>query len=151
TPLDRGPVRHDFTLRPSDPLAQLSTAEWLASLPDDTPADRRLRHLFDNTCNSCHQGNFVLQNRFDEAGWRAVIDRMAITDHYAAEKGRADSIIQHYKDELASYLARVRGPQPVSRTFKLLPRPTGDAARVVITEYSVAPAETPDRFVDQDG
>jgi streptogramin lyase/mono/diheme cytochrome c family protein len=145
------PIAQVLTLKvTADPTRQLSTAEWLASLPDATLADRRMKHIFDNTCNSCHQANFVLQNRFDAAGWRAIVERMAITDTYASEKGRRDRIIDHYADELVAYLARVRGPES-SVVPKLLPRPHDEAARVVITEYNVAPAESPNTLVDQDG
>jgi streptogramin lyase len=35
--------------------------------------------------------------------------------------------------------------------FKLLPRPTGEAARVVVTEFSLPPAETPDLLAPHDG
>ena len=45
--------------------------------------------------------------------------------------------ITYHKQELAKYLAKIRGPEPFPLKFKLRPRPTGDAARVVITEFDI--------------
>jgi streptogramin lyase len=45
--------------------------------------------------------------------------------------------VAHYKDELAKYLASVRGPNSPELKFKLDPRPKGEAARVMMTEYDV--------------
>ena len=42
-----------------------------------------------------------------------------------------------YKDDIVSYLARVRGPEPYPIQWQPLPRPTGDAANIVVTEYDV--------------
>src|SRR5262249_1631718 len=64
---------------------------------------------------------------------------------------QAQPVIAHFKDELARYLAEMRGPAPSPMKFTRLPRPRGAAARVVITEYDIQPPETPDQFVAQDG
>lgn len=48
---------------------QLSGTEWAESLPEDTPDDRRMKTVFINNCSGCHQVSFLLQNRFDAAGW----------------------------------------------------------------------------------
>ena len=55
---------------------QLSGDQILASLPDQTPDDRRLKRVFRNSCTSCHQPNYILQNKFDEQGWTAVLEVM---------------------------------------------------------------------------
>src|SRR5690349_647043 len=47
---------------------QLSGTEWAASLPEDSPDDRRMKTVFINNCSGCHQVSFLLQNRFDAAG-----------------------------------------------------------------------------------
>src|SRR6266853_3050874 len=34
---------------------QLSGTEWAASLPEDSPNDRRMKSIFINNCSGCHQ------------------------------------------------------------------------------------------------
>jgi virginiamycin B lyase len=55
---------------------------------------------------------------------------------------------------LAAYLARARGPGETSMKFKLRPRPTGEAARVVYKEYDVpvqTDANMPAKYAVNDG
>ena len=118
---------------------QLSGGEWLDALPADTHEDRRLKEIFRVNCVECHQPGLVLQNRFDEQGWLAIIEVMErATYHGWPGMGAAPrNTITFHKQELAKYLARIRGPESVPLKFRLRPRPTGDAARVVITEYDI--------------
>jgi hypothetical protein len=129
----------------SDFHKQLSGTEWAASLPEDSPNDRRMKSVFINNCSGCHQVSFLLQNRFDAAGWGAVINLMQtmLSIGYAPEGKTPDPVIHAYKDELAEYLARVRGPGNSPLNFKLLPRPTGEAAQIVVTEYDLPRADMP--------
>src|ERR1700736_3741514 len=71
-------TRHqDFVLKPQkDFQRQLTGDQLLASLPDGTPDDRRLKRVFRNSCTSCHQPNYILQERFDIAGWTAILNLM---------------------------------------------------------------------------
>jgi streptogramin lyase len=135
-------TRHqDFVLKPiKDFQRQLTGDQLLASLPDGTPDDRRLKRVFRNSCTSCHQPNYILQERFDVAGWTAILDlmkRVNVAGGYLGEKSEPAPIIDFHEKELAAYLARVSGPQPSAMNFKLRPRPTGEAARAVFTEYEV--------------
>jgi streptogramin lyase len=146
-------AHQDFTLKTmKDFTQQLSSPEWLSALPDGTAEDRRLKQLLVNTCTDCHAAAKVLEHRFDEAGWRAIITLMEGFGP-PSESGprRPDPIINHYKEELVAYLAKMRGPGPSPMKIKPYPRPTGDAARVVITEYDVPTAESPNEFLDQSG
>src|SRR5258708_3177072 len=79
---------------------QLSGTEWAASLPEDTPDDRRMKTVFINNCSGCHQVSFLLQNRFDAAGWGAVINLMQtmLSIGYAPEGKTPDAVIHAYKD-----------------------------------------------------
>src|SRR5258705_5566845 len=124
---------------------QLSGTEWAASLPEDSPNDRRMKSIFINNCSGCHQVSFLLQNRFDAAGWGAVMNLMQtmLSIGYAPEGKTPDPVIHAYKDELAEYLGRVRGPGDSPLNFKLLPRPTGEAAQIVVTEYDLPRADMP--------
>jgi streptogramin lyase len=152
-------TRHqDFVLKPiKDFQRQLTGDQLLASLPDGTPDDRRLKRVFRNSCTSCHQPNYILQERFDVAGWTAILDlmkRVNVAGGYLGEKSEPAPIIDFHEKELAAYLARVSGPQPSAMNFKLRPRPTGEAARAVFTEYEVpiAPDEkSGTEYITNDG
>ncbi|MBI4465070.1 MAG: carboxypeptidase regulatory-like domain-containing protein [Acidobacteria bacterium] len=149
------PLRQDFALQPTaDFSRQLSGTEWMAALPDDTVENRRLKRLFRNNCAGCHQPNFVLLNRFDEAGWLKIINVMERVGIYG-EPPRTDGaplpLIRYYKEELAAYLAKMRGPGPSPMKFKPFPRPRGEAAQVVITEYDVTSNSDPAEYPAADG
>ena len=97
----------DFTLAAAaDFTHQLSGVEWLDALPAATREDRRLKELFRVTCTECHQAGLVLQNRFDERGWRAMIDLMANVSYHGwrGSNGRPSITIEYYRDELASII-----------------------------------------------
>src|ERR1700741_3158784 len=137
-----GTKHQDFDLKPvKDFVKQLTGDQLLASLPDQTPDDRRVKRVFRNSCTSCHQPNYILQNKFDEQGWTAILEvmkRVNVAGGYLGPKSPIAQAIDSHEKELAAYLARARGPEPSNMKFnKLRPRPTGDAARVVFTEYDV--------------
>lgn len=150
--------QQNFTLRPlKDFERQLTGDQLLSSLPDGTPDDRKLKRVFRNSCTSCHQPNYILQNRFDAAGWTAVMDLMKhvnVGGVYQGADSQAEPMIDFYESQLAAYLARVRGPGPTAMNFKVRPRPSGDAARVVFTEYEVPNlpnGEAPTKYPTNDG
>ncbi|OFV97471.1 MAG: hypothetical protein A3F68_07570 [Acidobacteria bacterium RIFCSPLOWO2_12_FULL_54_10] len=148
-------ARQDLTLNSIDDFShQLTGTEWMAALPEDTTENKRMKMIFRNNCAGCHQPNFVLQSRFDEAGWRKIIDVMERVGIYG-DPPRADGapmpLIRYYKDEMAAYLAKMRGPGPSPMKFKPFPRPSGEAARVVITEYDVTTNSDPSVYPVQDG
>ena len=142
-----GDKKHvELTLHKLDDFhKQLSGTEWAASLPEDSPNDRRMKSVFINNCSGCHQVSFLLQNRFDSAGWSAVINLMQTMQSigYAPEGKTPDPVIHAYKQELAEYLGRVRGPGNPVLNIKPLPRPTGEAAQIVVTEYDLPRADMP--------
>ena len=150
-----GDAKQDFVLKTAaDYSRQLSGAEWIASLPEDTPANRRMKILFRNNCAGCHEPNFVLQNRFDETGWGRIINVMERVGIYG-DPPHADGpplpLIRAYKEELAAYLAKMRGPEPSPFPYKLFPRPRGEAAQVVITEYDITSNADTNVNVTMDG
>ena len=132
---------------------QLSGTEWAASLPENTPEDRRAKTIFINNCSGCHTVSFLLQNRFDDAGWTAVMTLMEkmLSIGYAPENAAPNPIIHAYKPEIAEYLGRVRGPADVALNLKLLPRPTGDAARIIVTEYDLSRPDMPGWTMEHNG
>ena len=149
---------HDFILNPAKEFAQqLSGDQMLASLPDETPDDRRLKRVFRNSCTSCHQPNYILQNKFDEAGWTSVLEvmkRVNVAGGYLGPNSPISAPIDFHEKELAAYLARARGPEATDMKFKLRPRPAGDSARVVFTEYDVpmfAANDAPKQYATNNG
>jgi len=144
----------DLTLATLDDFhKQLSGTEWAASLPEDTPDDRRMKTVFINNCSGCHQVSFLLQNRFDAAGWGAVITLMEkmLSIGYAPEDATPNPVIHAYKQELAEYLGRVRGPGNSPLHLKLLPRPTGESAQIVVTEYDLSRPDMPGWIMEHNG
>ena len=55
---------------------QLSASEWLNSIPDSDQNDARMKQILVSNCTGCHQIGFLIQNRFDEAGWGKMINLM---------------------------------------------------------------------------
>jgi len=148
-------AQRDFALKTiKDFTRQLSAPEWMMALPEDTFEHRRMKAIFRNNCAGCHQPNFVLQNKFDADGWRNIINVMERVGIYG-DPPRLDQapfpLIRAFKDELVKYLTEMRGPGPSPMKFKLLPRPRGESARVVITEYDVTSNSNPKEYVTQDG
>ena len=148
-------AQQNFALKTlQDFSKQLSGDEFVASLPGDSPQDLRMKAIFTNNCTGCHQASFLLQNRFDARGWAAIVNFMARTDPFASVRdpeGPGSPMIQAYKEELVGYLTQVRGPNSAPLKIKLVPRPTGDAARVVITEFDVPPGQQPDYIQKHNG
>ena len=141
--VDLADYRHqDTALQPltgfEQQVRQLPGDLILAGLPEATPDDKRLKQIVRNNCTSCHTPSYPLQHRFDETGWNAVIQTMKSINVYGVYKpgGEVNPVLDFHQKELAAYLARARGP---GEGFKIMtrPRPTGEAARAVFTEYDV--------------
>src|SRR5262249_2055001 len=135
-------ARHqDFTLKPMADFARQAPGDvLLAALPEENNEDMRLKRIVRNNCTGCPTPSYVLQHRFDEAGWTAIIDLMKhvnVGGIYQGPDSKPNGILDSHEKELAAYLARSRGPGPSAMKFVLPPRPSGEAARVVIKEYDV--------------
>jgi virginiamycin B lyase len=138
--------QQDLTLKPmKDFFRQLPGDLVMASLPDETADDRRLKKLVINNCTGCHTASYTLQHRFDEQGWSAIIDLMKhvnVSGVYQGPEHKAQGVLDYHQKELAAYLSRVRGPDAQGLVegvakIKLRPRPSGETARVVFREYDV--------------
>jgi len=155
--------QRDFTLAPmKDFFRQLPGDLVMASLPEDSADDRRLKKLVINNCTGCHTASYTLQHRFDAQGWSAIIDLMKhvnVSGVYLGPEHKAQGVLEFNQQELAAYLARVRGPDAQglaesAMKIKLRPRPAGETARVVFKEYDV-PVDpdlgVPNRDIGNDG
>ncbi len=134
-------ARRDFTLAPEANFHnQLTGSQWYAALPDGTREDRRMKEVFRAACMGCHPQNFTLISRFDEAGWRNIISVMSRMHPYrygtpeAAANREPNPIMVQFGDELAAWLAKVRGPGPSPMAFTPR-RPTGDSTLMIAREY----------------
>ena len=157
--VDLGPARRqDFSLRPmEDFVRQLPGDVLLASLPDASTDDLRMQRLVRNNCTGCHTPSYVLQHRFDQDGWSKIIELMKhvnVGGIYQGANHKAQGLLDFQQQELAAYLARARGPADNGLNIKLRPKLSGEAARVVFTEYDVPldpNAGLPADFVANDG
>ena len=147
----------DLKLRRTKDLAsQLSNAEWMMSLPG-TEEDKS----FLLGCVGCHTLERIVRSNHDAEEWTQVIVRMngygpvsqPIKPQPMLDPERSGSPNQFRKQ--AEYLARINLSQVSQWEYplKTLPRPTGRATRVIITEYDMPrPTTEPhDVLVDRDG
>jgi len=113
---------------------QLSGAEWLMNLS----GTNEVKRMVVKTCNWCHAYQLAFRTRYDEAGWRNVIDRMT---HYGGSllvNRRATGRLPPEEEEmLVKWLADILGPESVIPPVKPLPGATGPATRVIVTEYEL--------------
>ena len=89
--VDLGAVKkQDFTLRPmEDFFRQLPGNVMLSALPEDNEQDKRMKVIVRNNCTACHTASYVLQHRFDEAGWSAIVELMKNVNVYGSSSARA--------------------------------------------------------------
>ena len=147
-------ARQDFTLQPvKDVTRQMTGADWFNSMPIGNDQDRRMRDVLYTNCSGCHSPNYPLQNRFDKAGWTAMMDLMKMLNVVGVRNMKEPyPSIQYHEPELAEYLAKVHGPDSaVPANLKIVSRPKGDATLAVVTEYAVEPGDTPGELPIQDG
>ncbi|MFL6974673.1 MAG: carboxypeptidase regulatory-like domain-containing protein, partial [Xanthobacteraceae bacterium] len=117
---------------------QLPGELMVASLPEETADDARMKKIFMNQCTGCHTPSYTLQFRFDEGGWNRIINLMkTVNNRGVPQQGQNNQIISLNQKDLATYLAKVRGPGESPIRIKERPRPTGEAARAVWTLYDV--------------
>jgi streptogramin lyase len=158
------PATADLTLKKTADLAsQLTNTEWLNSMPG-TPQQKSSIY----GCTHCHTLQLVTRSRHNETQWLAVIERMAgypplafpaMPQKLKARRigGGPDTPERRLgaQQRQAAYLATVNlsaGPR-LSYELKTLPRPKGQATRVIYTEYDL-PARTRqphDVIVDRQG
>jgi streptogramin lyase len=135
------PRQQGFTLDPlKDFVKQVPGNVMLAALPEETEQDKRMKRIVRTSCTGCHTPSFILQHRFDEAGWSAIIELMKNANVYGTYVGnerKPAGILDYHQKELAAYLAKARGPGESAMQIKLEPRPSGEAARVMFKEYDV--------------
>lgn len=135
-------------------MAQLVGADWLKNIPG-TGQEKR---VFTHECGfGCHSYQQVFRTRYDEHGWREIVNRMVsyrgsplimlFPKHGGDEesresggsglRGRSGLPMSEVINILANWLGRVRGPESKDIPFDVIPGPRGKATRVIVTEYEL--------------
>ena len=166
-------ARADLEVSPTTNLAaQLTNAEWLTSMPG---SDQQKKFLL--SCNSCHSYQPIVNSTHDADRFLQVFERMAgyypgstllhpqrlvgtarrnlgggAGNAMGGEGGMgADPRAKAAAEWLATVNLRHGGTHGYQ--FKTLPRPTGRATRMVVTEYDLPrqAIEPHDVIVDSEG
>jgi len=139
------PTTADLKLRKTEDLAaQLSNAEWIASVP----GTEQQKGLLLN-CIGCHTLERVAKSPYTADDFMQVLPRMqgyvnqSMPGAPQLRRGerrmeeRGDQRVQVYR-ALADYLSTINTSRGAwNYPLKTLPRPKGKATRVVITEYDL--------------
>ena len=120
-----------------DLAAQLTSAEWLLSIPG---TEEQKSQLF--RCAACHSLAPIVQSTYDAKGWLTTFARMR---GYSEQAVLTHPVELPYKvnvrpdPDFAEYLATINLSSRTKwdYTLKTLPRPAGRATRVIITEYDL--------------
>src|SRR6266550_1813334 len=134
--------------------AQLSNAEWMASIPGTEEQKSFLLN-----CVGCHTLERVVRSSHDPDSWTQVIHRMLgyaavsqpIKPQRLNDPERAGTPEQYRR--AADYLATINLSETQSWEYSLktMPRAKGQSTRVVITEYDLArPTTEPHDIVVKD-
>src|SRR6266513_4614476 len=145
----------------SNLAAQLTNAEWIASVPGTHSQKRTLLN-----CVGCHTLERVVRSTHDSAGFVQALQRMAgyanqstplrpqrrLADRDRELIGEERARFQREQAEWLSAINLSSGPS-WQFPLKTLPRPRGAATRVIITEYDLPrpTIEPHDVIVDADG
>jgi virginiamycin B lyase len=149
------PVGLDIRLEKTRDLpSQLSSAEWLMSVPG-TPEQKD--ELF--KCVLCHTAYPIVNSKYDISGWLVTINRMRNYGPASSlEKPQMLPFHQQQRPgdvEFAKYLSSINLSATPRWDFalKTLPRPHGDATKVVVTEYDLPrpDAQPHDAVMDSHG
>lgn len=143
-----------------DIRVQLSNAEWALSLPGSDS-----EKAFVGNCVGCHTLQAIMQSNYTADEFPPIFQRMGTYSPGSVRarpqvllpgpRGERPRVSPDQAAQLAKYLASVNlsaGKAP-ELAYKTLPRPSGRATRVVITEYDLPrdAAQPHDVIVDSEG
>ena len=160
-----------------DITRQLTSAEWLMNLPG-TDEQKNMVQRQMASCTYCHNLEVIVKSRHTAEEFVPVITRMqryypdGTTYGIYERRGRSQFAGAHEqeaaeandswgfwpnvkKTDLAAYLATINrsGGRNLPTEYETLPRPTGKATRVIITQYDMPRRDTVphDSDVDSQG
>jgi virginiamycin B lyase len=130
----------DLKLRKAaDLAAQLTNTEWFMSFPGTTEQKRALIE-----CMSCHTLERIARSKFSAEEFMPVLKRMTTyaNNTIQAKVQKRVAEVEFPEDrarKVAEHLATVNLSKSDTWSYPLqtLPRPTGAATRVIITEYAL--------------
>jgi streptogramin lyase len=140
---------------------QLTTAEWMQSMPG-TPKQKDMLL----NCVSCHTVERIVRSTHNPEEFVQVQKRMGtyanqsvptrvqkrLAERLMEERGEGRNKVQ---EERAEYMASINLSETETWNYELktLPRPTGDATKVIITEYDLPrnSIEPHDVIIGKDG
>lgn len=156
----------DLTLDKTKDMStkQLTSVEWLMTVPG-TDEQKAMVQKQIQSCTYCHELERIFKSKHTAEQFLPVIDRMhryfpdgsmagtegrgraRMDDHMNAMPGQesmwgfAPGV---KKTDLANYLASVNlsGGRSLPSDYKTLPRPKGNATRVIITQYDLPRKDT---------
>jgi streptogramin lyase len=129
--------------------SQLTNAEWLESFPGTDEQKAAVRG-----CAHCHTLERIARSRHDVNEFMSVVERMSgypplafplMPQRTPAPRIGPGAVAPDQQQQtwrhLAEYLSSLNlsARQSWNYTLKTLPRPTGDATRVMYTEYELSP------------
>ena len=141
-----------------DVSAQLTNAEWLASMPGD---DAQKKFLLN--CNSCHTYDRIVRSTYDANGFLKIFQLMAgfypgsTPLHPQLLVGDARRNLSHGADaqKVAEWLSTVNLSKQKTWSYplKTMPRLTGRSTHEIVTEYDLPSKliEPHDVIVDRAG
>jgi virginiamycin B lyase len=136
----------DLKLRKTQDLpAQLTNAEWLASVPGSQQEKTTLL-----SCVGCHTVERIVRSKYDTEGFLQTLKRMGgyvnqstplhpqlrLGERDTALVGEEQTRVQRAQAEWLSTI-NLSSSSTWEFSLKTLPRPTGKATRVMITEYDL--------------
>jgi len=136
----------DLKLRKTaDLAAQMTNAEWLASMPGDPKMKNTLLG-----CVGCHSLERIVRSKYDADGFLSTVQRMSTYANQSTPLNpqkrlttRATELVGEDRVRVqraqADFLASVNLSQSSTweYTLKTFPRPKGKATQVVYTEYDL--------------
>jgi len=152
----------DLKLRKSSDLAaQLTNADWIASVPGSQQQKSTLL-----SCVGCHTIERIARSKYDTEGFMATLKRMSgyanqstpihpqlrLGERDTAMVGEEQTRVQRAQAEWLSTI-NLSASAIWQFPLKALPRPKGKATKVIITEYDMPrpTIEPHDVIVDADG
>jgi virginiamycin B lyase len=134
------PAKADLALaKLEDVSGQLTSTEWFTSMPGTAEQKRPLIE-----CMSCHTLERVVRSKFTADEFVGVLKRMAnFANNSTTTHPQQRMVERPVPDDRARKVAEYLSTVNLSKTdrwdyeLKALPRPSGRATRVIITEYDM--------------
>ena len=90
-------------------MRQLPGNVLLSATAGRDEQDKRMKGSCATICTGCHTASYVLQHRFDEAGWSAIVELMKNVNVYGTYIGASPHAVA------ASSISTRRSWLPISR------------------------------------